>query len=581
MRIKKWIMKKKIICVLMVFTLLLSGCTYSFNNNGKSQYKEFIVVDVFDSLANYQGLQSGWFAKIIKDKFNMQLNIIAPNVAGGGDTLFETRVAAGNLGDLVICSGEEGNFEDMVNAGLLLDMSEMLKEKDIMRYEKAILSLNNKVSKEGIYAIPSEVSDQTPLTPNEGLELTFGPYLRWDAYSLIGYPRIETLEELLPILQQMQQKIPYSDSGKKTYAFSFFKDWDGNMMNNAKQPACLYGYDEIGFVLAKVDGSDYQDILGDNSFYLRNLKLYFNANQMGMVDPASMNQNYEDVFKKYQDGQILYSPWPWLGKSAYNTSAHVEEGKGFMLAPIDDMQIMSYGCNPEGNQKTVIGIGSQTKDPSRLADFIDWLYSPEGIQIACAEATGRCAGPKGLTWEEREDGYYLTDFGIKALYTSEAIVPEDWGGGNWKDGLCELNYKPVSQVDKDPKGYPYYYSMWDSVMKMEETKLDEDWKNHMGADSVLEYLEQHNQILVAPGSTFVVPESSAEISTIRGQCRKVIVEYSWEMVFAENEKEFYNLLNEMRSIVKDLGYETVLSVDFDNARLQNQSRTEAIKLYND
>ncbi len=47
-----------------------------------SKYEEFLTVDVFDSQANYQGIQSGWFAKIVKDKFNMELNIIAPNVAG-------------------------------------------------------------------------------------------------------------------------------------------------------------------------------------------------------------------------------------------------------------------------------------------------------------------------------------------------------------------------------------------------------------------------------------------------------------------------------------------------------------------
>ena len=57
---------------------------------GNSKYKDFITVDVFDSMANYQGIQSGWFAKIVKDKFNMELNIIAQNVAGGGDTLFQT-----------------------------------------------------------------------------------------------------------------------------------------------------------------------------------------------------------------------------------------------------------------------------------------------------------------------------------------------------------------------------------------------------------------------------------------------------------------------------------------------------------
>ena len=64
-----------------------NGADTSGKTEGEQKYPEFITVDVFDSMANYQGIQSGWYAKIIKDKFNMELNIIAPSVAGGGDTL--------------------------------------------------------------------------------------------------------------------------------------------------------------------------------------------------------------------------------------------------------------------------------------------------------------------------------------------------------------------------------------------------------------------------------------------------------------------------------------------------------------
>ena len=50
---------------------------------GSKKYAEPLTIDVFDSQANFQGTQTGWFAKIVKDKFNIELNIIAPNVAGG------------------------------------------------------------------------------------------------------------------------------------------------------------------------------------------------------------------------------------------------------------------------------------------------------------------------------------------------------------------------------------------------------------------------------------------------------------------------------------------------------------------
>ena len=248
------------------------------------------------------------------------------------------------------------------------------------------------------------------------------------------------------------------------------------MMNAIKQPCCFYGYDEYGFVLAKADGSDYQNIMDKDSLYVRMLKFYFNANQMGLVDPDSLNQSYADCFEKYVNGQILFSPWPWLGQSAYNTIENAQKCKGFMVAPIEDMQIFSYGCNPNGRHECVIAVGSQAKDPQRLADFIDWLYSDEGICVNGASLSGATAGPEGLAWEMKEDGPYLTEFGIEALYNGGSIeVPKEYGGGTWVDGSSALNYKTVALTEKNKDGYYYYYSLWDSVKELNKNALTDDW----------------------------------------------------------------------------------------------------------
>lgn len=571
--------KHKYLCLLLCLTLILGIFGCGKEETEECPYEEFLVVDVFDSLANYQGIQSGWFAKIIKDKFNMELNIIAPNVSGGGDTLFDTRAAAGNLGDLVIFGASDGSLEDLANSGLLLDMSSMLEGKDIMRYERAIRALNDPLGESAIYAIPSEVSSNSSTIPCEALELNYGPYIRWDLYAELGYPQISTMEDLLPILKQMQELEPVTESGKPTYAFSFFKDWDGNLMNAAKQPACFYGYDEYGFLLLKADGSDYQSIIDEDSLYIRNLKFYFEANQMGLVDPDSYSQNYNMLFDKYKDGQILYSPWPWLGQSAYNNSEHTSEGKGFMLAPIDDMQIFSYGCQPDGNAKTVIAIGSNAQDPQRLADFIDWLYSPEGVQLNSAQ-TGSAAGPEGLTWKMTDDGPILTEYGIDILFNGKDLtVPEEYGGGKWSDGLSSLNYKAVTLTDYDANGYPYSYNLWDSVLALSSNPLQTDWSTFMNASNTKEYLNEHNQIIVSPGCNFCSPTETSEISTIRSQCQATIVDYSWELVFAKNEMEFNALLRQMQDTVLSLGYEQVLAYDIENALKFNEARIASAKLY--
>lgn len=103
----------------------------STGTSGSSKYKDTIQIDVFDTQANYQGVQSGWFGKIVKDKFNMRLNIIAPNVAGGGDNLFNTRSAAGNLGDIIMTGSENGRLLNTAKAGLLLDLTDKIKTTKI------------------------------------------------------------------------------------------------------------------------------------------------------------------------------------------------------------------------------------------------------------------------------------------------------------------------------------------------------------------------------------------------------------------------------------------------------------------
>lgn len=570
----------RISSVFLAGSLLLSGCGLrKETQEAECPYEEFIVVDVFDSLANYQGIQSGWFAKLVKDKFNMELNIIAPNVAGGGDTLFGTRSAAGNLGDLIICSGENGILQDMVNAGLVMDMEPYISDRDIMQFETAIRKMNEDIDPGGIYAIPTELSENAPTTSSETLEPTYGPYVRWDLYKQLGYPEIGTLEDLLPILKEMQELYPETETGKKTYGFSFFKDWDGNLMNAAKQPCCFYGYDESGFVLVKADGSDYQSIIDENSLYIRVLKWYFDANQMGLVDPESINQTYEDFENKYDDGQILYSPWPWVAQTRYNTVSNKQQGKGFMMADIKDMNVYSYGCSPDGNHKTIVSIGSKAQDPERMADFIDWLYSPEGVSSNGVTAMADTAGPEGLCWEYGENGPYLTEFGKKALLEGDAAVPDEWGGGSFKEGISVLNFMTVGKCELDDRGYPYNYLMWDSVVEMEETPLDKDWKEYMGADTTMDYLIENDKLIVSPGCGYTAPAESSEEMAIRKQCRAAIQKYSWSMIFTETEEEFYQLLNEMQEEVLSLGYEQILAFDMENAKAKEDVRQEMVEIY--
>ena len=62
-----------ILCIAIISACII-GCSTAVNKDGldvddleeECPYEEFIVVDVFDTQANYQGIQHGWFGEIVK-----------------------------------------------------------------------------------------------------------------------------------------------------------------------------------------------------------------------------------------------------------------------------------------------------------------------------------------------------------------------------------------------------------------------------------------------------------------------------------------------------------------------------------
>ena len=136
-----------VLCAAMTVTAL-SGC----GSDSGSKSGEVLKVDVFDSLSNYQGIQSGWYGKLVKDKFGLELNIISPIVSGGGESLFETRSAGGELGDIIMVGAGGGRAQDLVDAGLVQDITQYLEgEENLAKYREAIEASNRSwIKQEGL-----------------------------------------------------------------------------------------------------------------------------------------------------------------------------------------------------------------------------------------------------------------------------------------------------------------------------------------------------------------------------------------------------------------------------------------------
>lgn len=564
--------------------ILLAGALAAAVLTGRGsteKYKEPLTIDVYDETANQPGLQTGWFAKIVKEKFNMELNIITPNVSNSKDLIYETRAAAGDVGDIIIVNTTGGRLADLIDAGLATDMDPFLKGSDILKnYSAAAEAMRKFTGTDELYAFPGMVSKRSATTVSGTVEPSFGTYVRWDYYKKLGYPEMKTFDDLLDVMADMQTLARAEEGRDDIYAFSFFPDWDGAMMNNAKQPACLYGYDEMGFALAKGDTGEAESILAPDGQYIKALHFFNEAWRRGLVDPESRTQSFDMAAEKYREGRILFSFWPWLSVSLYNTTENTGAGKGYMFAPVDDLKILAYGCYPEGYMNGVIAIGSGAEDPQRMADFIDWLYSPEGVEIN--EQANGTAGPERLTWGKDANGSpYLTDFGIAALSFGDTEVPVNWGGGSWEEGISCLNFQAVDPRDIDPEtGESYDYHIWKSEAEREAgDALHADWSNFTGAENTMDYLVKHDMLTIAPGSTYSMPPEDAETEAVRNELKNVIVSGSWDMVCASSEEEFDTLKEKMIASARNLGYSRILAVDLENARDQHTERAASAAKY--
>ncbi len=577
---KKWSALALLICL----ALVISACSGNTGGNAKPTAaptteggeappsdapREELTITVFSMLANYAGEQPGWFAKMLKDKFNIKLNIIASNLAGGQQKI-ATMMASGDLGDLVVFGSNGEDYQDAIKAGLLLDWNkdDLLNKygPDILKNASQAIEANKTQFGGGtaVYGIGHDIGSGDG--PSEGADMTFGPNLRWDLYQRLGSPEINTLDDYLDILKQMKELEPKSDSGRPTYGLSLWSDWDGNYMTLAKVIGQLYGYQDgdgfnpAGLLLTSVNSDEWQGVLDEDGYYFKGLKFYFDANQAGLMDPDSLTQKFSDVSNKFQDGQVFFSHFPWLS-NVYNTPENTSAGKGFMLVPFKEEKVMSYGLNPYGGVR-VWAIGSKAKDPGRILELINWLFTPQGIMESNY-------GPQGLAWDIDANGKpFVTEYGYKALPANTEPVPEEYGGGTFKDGTNQINNTTLRTSLINPEtGEPYDYNLWESVLNHDPDPVTKSWREAMDALTAKDYMVKNDLIavqkIVFTGSTPTTPPATIQQNI--SEIGKVINEYSWKMIFSKNEDEYNKLKAQLIQKANGLGYEDVIKYEVDLA----------------
>lgn len=558
--------KMKRIMALLLAAIMVSGLLA-----GCGKKEDYITLTIYSQLANYSGEMQGWFAQILKDKFNVKVNLIPD-----GDGVYETRMEAGDLGDIISWGSDDKDYQQAVQAGLLYDWEEdnLLQEYGPYIYEhmQDALEKNKLVSAkkdadgniigeaDTIYGFGHNVASSS-----ESHDAFFYTWdIRWDLYQQLGHPEVKDLDDLLLVLEQMKEISPTGDNGKPNYGMSIWPDWDGNYVMYVKAMAsAYYGYDEFGFGHYNVTNGEFYDALATDSPYLEMLEWFNQLYRKGLLDPDSMTQTYDTMIEKVQNGNVFFSIFNYAGSLAYNKENHY--GNNMImesLVPEEACPIVAGLSTVGGNR--VWSIGANTQYPELCMEIINWLCTPEG-RITLDY------GPKGLCWDYDENNKtYFTDFGKICFEDRTTLMPNEWGGATFNEGAFQVNNTTWTAADINPEsGERYDQQYWASTQVPEgRCDAERDWREFTGCQTIDAYMETCNYAVDIP-TTFSLDALDPVTQAQWDQVAICLTDYSWRAIYAESDEEFDNIVNEMRGKAKSYGYDKCIKWCIDQAAMKD------------
>ena len=534
--------------------------TAATEEGGSQASGDVTTIEVYDVAANYQGMQAGWFGDLVKEKFGLELNIFAPNTSGDAAALYQTRCSSGKLGDIILL--DNADYLDCVEAGLVMDITDDIwNYPNLAEYKTQIEAFNAQVGDGSkIWGIPTEMTNTSPETYSQSTPFS-APCLPWDYYKELGCPELKNLDDLLDVLEQMQKAHPTNDAGDKAYAISLWKDWDGFGMEHICQTAKWYGQEVNQSVLIGNDNS-MMPLIDENGAYYKMLEFFFKANQRGLIDPDSSVQDWtttdEQKLRAYRKYLLWYN-WE-MNLAGINLSDEDKAaGKGFVNVPVEDLNIYQVADSYYGSGR-VWGIGSGVDDATKekIMQLFDWMASPEGISYMWDGIAG-----VNYTIEEGTGRYAQTDDSV-AYVAGKKNLPDEWGGGLYNDGKCQLNQYIVSNMAVNPNNNePYSMSYWSTNLEKPKDQRYVDWTEKYGTDTQTEYFEENGLLKTVANVNVVLESDTTDIALIRSQCGKEITNASWKMVFAADQAEFDALWENLKETLTGIGWDDLVKFDME------------------
>jgi len=571
------VMKKKVMALLLSATMVLSlaACgnsneptaasttqsqtessqTESQEQTEEVKEREEVTLSAFimQSVTGESGIWQGWGAQKLYDDLKMKINF--DPTGNEVETKLQQYLVSGSLPDIIGLKGLD-QAQLAMDADMLLPLDEYkdqlpnLFENEL--YENAVRYSQDYTSNNtgSLYIMPVAIG---PASYNS---FNWVPLLQWDAYKQIDMPKVSTLEDYLDVVEEMVAFKPATEAGEKVYGFSLFSDWDNVTALEISTLSFMYGIDTeyvSPLMETNVITLETKSLLDDDSFYKRALKFYYDANQRGLLDPDSMSQTYSDVDAKFSAGRVMFSWFSWLhGTYNADNNYNAEKVDGMASVVADDMKLYNAPEQTIG-RNWYLAISKDCSNIDAALELLNWLYDPE----VCQYLTN---GTQGVIWDYNADGEpEVLDYDIVEK-NSELLMPEEVGGGAFRDGVFSFNTLGPQAATVMSDGYTLSWRYWPSKLKRDlaDNLMKQEVNEMLGGVTVLaEYVYANNMVAESTQAVNMITPASDDLEITITQIGEIVKKFSWQMVYAKNEAEFESIWATMTDQAKQLGLDEV------------------------
>ena len=575
---------KRILAMLLaaVMTASLAGCgkggetaagTAGNDNGGQEAAGQDEVVTLKMFIRNqskYTGLQEDPVAKYIEEKLGIRIELTVDSSLGNTtaqtstfNELLATKLASNDLDDIMDFGSPSGNPEILnnlnraVEAGMIIPLDDLVAEYTENLSTDPRLTIRNDYRREHMYNDGKFYSvggwggmglDQLPGAAN---------WVRWDLYKEMGYPDVETDEDYLEMLKEMQDSYPETPGGEKVYAIGgAFADPQGmgDGFVNRDYPLSK-GYEPLeGNYAVYLNHATKQveaPLQDPDSFFWNGVKLYYKANQMGILDPGAVTMSSAEYTEKINKGAYLsaVNGWQVMNKEAILDGLGMKDAGYMPMRPLEDVVSLSvYWESVVGGNE--FAITSKCKYPEKAIQFLDWRMSEEGSRMITQGAEGMAYTMDGDVPSVTQQ--YLDDNAGGTVDMAETY-------GKWK--YAGIN--AFQHIDVDSNGY---YIQPEQIPNVDNySAVKKDALSFYGTESFTDYFTQYKnrageKLPNVIWSTYTsgIGSKPDDIKQKYAQINEYMYKQIFKMIYAKDDAEYEALQNEAMEKVGELGVDDVV-----------------------